>query len=73
MPDDFMITISVPIAQIFMWTWSNVLYIKYYAYLITYLAWLFYLYNNCDITFNQGWVDYKMFVVRYNYSYFKNM
>ena len=21
----------------------------------------------------QGWVDYKSFVVRYNYSYFKNM
>ena len=21
----------------------------------------------------QGWVDYKIFVVRYNYSYFKNM
>jgi hypothetical protein len=21
----------------------------------------------------QGWVDYKLFVVRYNYSYFKNM
>jgi hypothetical protein len=24
-------------------------------------------------TTNQGWVDYKIFVVRYNYSYFKNM
>jgi hypothetical protein len=23
--------------------------------------------------FWQGWVDYKIFVVRYNYSYFKNM
>ena len=23
--------------------------------------------------FRQGWVDYKIFVVRYNYSYFKNM
>ena len=22
---------------------------------------------------SQGWVDYKSFVVRYNYSYFKNM
>jgi hypothetical protein len=21
---------------------------------------------------DQGWVDYKIFVVRYNYSYFKN-
>ena len=24
-------------------------------------------------TDDQGWVDYKIFVVRYNYSYFKNM
>ena len=22
---------------------------------------------------NQGWVDYQIFVVRFNYSYFKNM
>ena len=26
-----------------------------------------------DVDKNQGWVDYKSFVVRYNYSYFKNM
>ena len=27
-----------------------------------------------DVTNNaQGWVDYKSLVVRYNYSYFKNM
>jgi hypothetical protein len=26
--------------------------------------------NICKL---QGWVDYKMFVVRNNYSYFKNM
>jgi hypothetical protein len=24
-------------------------------------------------TYHQGWVDYKIFVVCYNYSYFKNM
>ena len=24
------------------------------------------------LTFTQGWIDYKIFVVRYNYSYFKN-
>ena len=23
--------------------------------------------------YSQGWVDYKIFVVRYNYSYFENM
>jgi hypothetical protein len=26
-----------------------------------------------EIIYFQGWVDYKIFVVRYNYSYFKNM
>ena len=25
------------------------------------------------VTLQQGWVNYKSFVVRYNYSYFKNM
>ena len=29
--------------------------------------------KNQQLTNDQGWVDYKMFVVRYNYSYFKNM
>jgi hypothetical protein len=29
--------------------------------------------NNIQIAYGQGWVDYKLFVVRYNYSYFKNM
>ena len=28
---------------------------------------------NVWLTKFQGWVDYKSFVVRYNYSYFKNM
>jgi hypothetical protein len=37
----FTITISISIAQIYMWIWSNALYIKYYTYLITYLAWTF--------------------------------
>ena len=31
---------------------------------------VFFLVSN---SFDQGWVDYKSFVVRYNYSYFKNM
>jgi hypothetical protein len=43
--------IRISIAQICMWIRSNVLYIKYYAYLTTYLARQYYLYDNCDITF----------------------
>jgi hypothetical protein len=50
-----MITISISIAQIYMcmdmikWALHQVLY----AYLIIYLAYrLFYLYNNCGITFS---------------------
>ena len=27
----------------------------------------------CYVPVDQGWVDYKIFVVRYYYSYFKNM
>jgi hypothetical protein len=33
----------------------------------------FEVFKQFSITFRQGWVDYKLFVVRYNYSYFKNM
>ena len=36
--DYYVIMICFSIAQIYIWIWSNVLYIKYYAYLITYLA-----------------------------------
>jgi hypothetical protein len=32
------VTINISIAEIYMWIRSNALYIKYYAYLITYLA-----------------------------------
>ena len=28
--------INISMAQIYMWIWSNALYIKYYTYLITY-------------------------------------
>jgi hypothetical protein len=45
---------SISIAQIHMWIRSNAFYIKYYAYLITYLAWtilslqqLWYYFLNC--------------------------
>jgi hypothetical protein len=30
-------------------------------------------YNFTTDPFEQGWIDYKIFVVRYNYSYFRNM
>ena len=35
--DYIFIKIKIFIAQIYMWIWSNTLYIKYYAYLIAYL------------------------------------
>jgi hypothetical protein len=31
------------------------------------------IYYNVYYKVEQGWVDYKIFVVRYSYSYFKNM